>query len=87
MKVEKFCFGNGVEVLTDNELKATRGGSPNFPECCSCSYTISFLDEDYTMSDSGTICGSYGGSCYDGLAKLASVQYGPKAYISESCCS
>ena len=26
MKVEKFCFGNGVEVLTDNELKATRGG-------------------------------------------------------------
>ena len=31
MKVEKFFFGNGVEILTDNELKSTRGGYGPYP--------------------------------------------------------
>ena len=67
MKVEKFCFGNGVEVLTDNELKATRGGygPANWAECCFCHY---YIDD---VEDVGWVCGNYGDSdCSKGMSSL-----------------
>ena len=84
MKVTKFFFGNGVEILTDNELKATRGGTPNWAECCECTFTVKCSDGS-VHNDSGTICGNYGDSdCTTGLSKLAAA-YGTGCYIENLC--
>ena len=65
MKVEKFFFGNGVEVLTDNELKATRGGY-GYRECCECDYQV----ESEDPVSRGTFCGNYGDlNCDNGRKK------------------
>ena len=92
MKVENFFFGNGVEVLTDNELKATRGGSgpANWAECCTCDFTV-VCSDGYEYNDSGTFCASYGSSnCNQAFVQYGKIlvdTYGQGTYLRLGDCS
>ena len=61
MKIKKISLSNWSEFLTDNEMKATRGGYSgyggyNWNECKTCTYTY-FWSDGYSKSYSGVFCG------------------------------
>ena len=93
MKKNRVFTGDFIEILKNSELRnVVGGGYDNDPygrtECCSCSYTITWVDGT-TLSNSGIFCGSYGDSdCQNGISNWLGQQgelYDDLKQISYSC--